>query len=315
MERAYDLVIRGGRGLRRHGRRAGFEADVAVKDGRIAAVGEIAGAGRRGDRRARPDRHAGLRRHPHPLRRPGDLGRAHAALVLARRHHGGDGQLRRRLRALPAGRPRPAGPADGGRRGHSLPGADRGPAVELGELSRLSGRAWPSARFDVDIGSQLPHAALRVFVMGERGRRPRAGHRGRHRRHGRASPSGRWRPARWASPPRAPSTTAPATAQPIATLTAGEDELTGIAMGLAAAGKGVLQVVSDFADEEAEFAMLRRMVEALRPAAVLLAGPEPDAARQTTRPCWRRWRTRSPPACRSRRRWRRGRWACCSAWS
>ncbi len=48
---------------------------------------------------------------------------------------------------------------------------------------------------------------------------------------------------------------------PIATLTAGEDELTGIALGIAAAGKGVLQVVSDFADEEAEFAMLRRVVE------------------------------------------------------
>ena len=49
--------------------------------------------------------------------------------------------------------------------------------------------------------------------------------------------------------------------QPTPTLTAGEDELTGIAMGLAAAGKGVLQVVSDFADPEAEFAMLRRIVE------------------------------------------------------
>ena len=49
---------------------------------------------------------------------------------------------------------------------------------------------------------------------------------------------------------------------PIATLTAGEDELTGIALGIAAAGKGVLQVVSDFADERAEFAMLRRVVAA-----------------------------------------------------
>jgi len=49
--------------------------------------------------------------------------------------------------------------------------------------------------------------------------------------------------------------------QPTPTLTAGEDELTGIAMGLAAAGKGVLQVVSDFTDPEVEFAMLRRIVE------------------------------------------------------
>jgi N-acyl-D-aspartate/D-glutamate deacylase len=49
---------------------------------------------------------------------------------------------------------------------------------------------------------------------------------------------------------------------PIATLTAGEDELTGIAMGMAAAGKGVLQVVSDFNDPAEEFAMLRRIVQA-----------------------------------------------------
>ena len=41
----------------------------------------------------------------------------------------------------------------------------------------------------------------------------------------------------------------------------GPVELAGIALGIAAAGKGVLQVVSDFADEEAEFAMLRRVVE------------------------------------------------------
>jgi N-acyl-D-aspartate/D-glutamate deacylase len=49
--------------------------------------------------------------------------------------------------------------------------------------------------------------------------------------------------------------------QPTPTLTAGEDELTGIAMGMAAAGRGVLQVVSDFQDPEAEWAMLRRLVE------------------------------------------------------
>ena len=36
----------------------------------------------------------------------------------------------------------------------------------LDYLDSLAGRA-----FDVDIGAQLPHAALRVFVMGERGAR------------------------------------------------------------------------------------------------------------------------------------------------
>src|SRR5262245_14721162 len=69
--------------------------------------------------------------------------------------------------------------------------------------------------------------------------------------------------------------------QPTPTLTAGEDELTGIALGLAAADKGVLQVVSDFADVDAEFGMLRRIVERSgRPLSFSLA--------QTNRDGWRR---------------------------
>ncbi len=49
--------------------------------------------------------------------------------------------------------------------------------------------------------------------------------------------------------------------QPTPTLTAAEDELAGIADGLADAGRGVLQFVSDFIDPESEFALLRRLVE------------------------------------------------------
>ena len=44
MERAYDLVVRGGTLADGTGA-ATYEADVAIKDGRIAAVGEVRGRG------------------------------------------------------------------------------------------------------------------------------------------------------------------------------------------------------------------------------------------------------------------------------
>ncbi|MGA2951433.1 MAG: amidohydrolase family protein, partial [Caulobacteraceae bacterium] len=65
--------------------------------------------------------------------------------------------------------------------------------------------------------------------------------------------------------------------------TAGEDELSGIALGLKAAGAGALQVVSDFTDPELEFAMLRRIVERSgRPLSfTLLQSPIDPAAYKT----------------------------------
>src|SRR5262249_52944135 len=117
-------------------------------------------------------------------------------------------------------------------------------------LDRLAER-----RFDVDVGSQLPHAALRVFVMGQRGvdREPATaadiaamGAIARRAMEAGAMGFGTSRTLNHRS----------SDGSPIATLTAGEDELTGIALGMSAAGKGVLQVVSDFNDPAEEFAML-----------------------------------------------------------
>src|SRR5262249_58321700 len=70
--------------------------------------------------------------------------------------------------------------------------------------------------------------------------------------------------------------------KPTPTLTAEADELVGIANGLGAAKKGVLQVVSDFKDRNAEVAMLRRMVkESGRPLSLSLVQDDraPDAWR------------------------------------
>ena len=64
----------------------------------------------------------------------------------------------------------------------------------------------------IDIGAQVPHAALRFYVMGDRG----ADHAAppterRNRPHGRAARGGAATPGRSGSPLRAPSSTAPRT--------------------------------------------------------------------------------------------------------
>ena len=114
---------------------------------------------------------------------------------------------------------------------------------------------------DVDVAAQLPHGALRLYVMGARGaaREPAteeeieemarlageavdAGALGfttsRTRNH--RTSRGDWTP----------------------TLTAAADELAGIAAGLGRAGKGVLQVVSDFANPGDELGAVLGMAEA-----------------------------------------------------
>ncbi len=66
MAASYDLIVRNGTVIDGTGSEP-READVAIRDGKIAAVGRIDGAGARGDRRQGPRGDAGLRRHPHAL--------------------------------------------------------------------------------------------------------------------------------------------------------------------------------------------------------------------------------------------------------
>ncbi|WP_372781621.1 amidohydrolase family protein [Phenylobacterium sp.] len=263
MEKAYDLVIRGGRVVDGTGS-AALEADVAVKDGQIAAVGKIAGSGAEEiDARGQ-------------VVTPG--------FVDIHTHY--DGQATWDERMQPSSWHgvttvvmgncgvgfAPCRPDDHDRLIRLMEGVEDIPFPVLTEGLPWNWESYPDyleslskRRFDVDIGSQLPHAALRVFVMGERGvNREPATEADIH--------------AMAAIAKRAMEAGAigfgtsrtlnhrSSDGSPIATLTAGEDELTGIAMGMAAAnggaGKGVLQVVSDFNDPAEEFAMLRRIVEA-----------------------------------------------------
>ena len=133
-------------------------------------------------------------------------------------------------------------------------------------LDSLTGR-----EFDIDIAAQLPHAALRVFVMGERGANREDANEDDIAAMRILAEQAMTAGALGFSTSRTLNHRT-SDGQPTPTLTASEAELTGIAMGLADAGAGVLQFVSDFNDPQKEAAMLRRIVETSgRPLSVSLA--------------------------------------------
>jgi N-acyl-D-aspartate/D-glutamate deacylase len=126
-------------------------------------------------------------------------------------------------------------------------------------------------RHDIDVAAQLPHGALRVHVMGERGANREE-----------ATPEDVAEMARLAEEAVEAGalgfTTSrtlnhrTSTGDPTPTLTAAADELAGIAAGLGHAGKGVLQVVADFLDVDQEWDTLHRMaVESGRPLSISVA--------------------------------------------
>ncbi len=97
------------------------------------------------------------------------------------------------------------------------------------------------------------------------------------------------------------------------TLKAEAEELHGIARAMGKAGKGVLQLIADFKDTDAEFAMLRGMVEISgRPHVDHHRAGRPLADRLEA--CARQYRRRQcRRSCRSRVKCRRARRASCSA--
>ncbi len=170
-----------------------------------------------------------------------------------------------------------------------MEGVEDIPGTALAEGIRWEWESFPEyldaigrRSYALDVAAQLPHAALRFYVMGERGadhaeaptpeeidamgrlarEAVRAGALGfttsRTRNH-RAS-DGRFTPS----------------------LSAPEAELVGIARRMGEAGQGVFEIVSDFAGREAEWAIFRRMVEVSgRPMSISLA--QADAAPESWR--------------------------------
>ena len=165
-----------------------------------------------------------------------------------------------------------------------IPGTALAEGIAWGEWESFPEYLDAIARraYAVDVGAQVPHAALRFYVMGERGadheQAPsaaeieqmgelvksavRAGALGfttsRTKNH--RTSDGRFTPS----------------------LTAGADELLGISRGLGEAGQGVFEVVSDFAGRAQEWELFREMVrQSGRPMSISIGQNDasPDAWR------------------------------------
>ncbi len=298
MSARYDLVIRQGTIIDGSGK-PGYTGDVAIKEGRIAAVGRIDGPGIEEidarDLLVTPgfvDIHTHYDGHVTWTSRLGPSSDHGVTTVLMGNCGVGFAPCRtedrERLISLMEG------------------------VEDIPETVMTAGLPWnwesfpdyldsiEKRCFDMDVAAYLPHAPLRVYVMGERAaaREP-------------ATPEdvARMRDiARQAIDAGALGFSTSRTLNHKSsdgiltpTYAAGADELVGVAKGLRDAGKGVLQLISDFDDLDAEFDIIRRMAqESGRPLSttVLQLHHAPDLWRQILERIARQAR----PGCPSKRR-------------
>ncbi|HEY0183206.1 MAG TPA: amidohydrolase family protein [Rhodopila sp.] len=115
-------------------------------------------------------------------------------------------------------------------------------------------------RYDMDIATQVPHAALRVYVMGQRGADREPATEQDRQRMAELTEEGIRAGALGFSTSRTLNHRT-LDGKHIPTLRAEEAELTAIAHAMRSAGAGWLQIVSDFDDQDKEFGLFRRLAE------------------------------------------------------
>lgn len=265
----YDLVIRGGFVVDGSGK-PGRDADIAIENGRIAQIGDVSGTG------------------SEELDAKGKL--VAPGFVDIHTHY--DGQVTWGDALSPSSNHgvttaimgncgvgfAPVREVDHDRLIRLMEGVEDIPFPVLAEGLPWNWESFPDyldslsqRQFDIDFGAQLPHAALRVYVMGDRGANREDASDDDIAAMAKLAKSAVEAGALGFSTSRTLNHRT-SDGQPTPTLTASEQELTGIAMALGEAGKGVLQFVSDFDDPQKEAAMLRRIVERSgRPLSVSLA--------------------------------------------
>ncbi len=256
-----DLVIRGGN-IADGGGGDLFEADIAIKDGRIAEVGKVLGKGKEEiDAKGK-------------LVTPG--------FVDVHTHY--DGQVTWSQDITPSSQNgvttaimgncgvgfAPCRPADHVRLIQLMEGVEDIPEPVLSAGIPWEWESFPEymnwlskRNFDMDIGAQLPHAALRVYVMGERGARRDPStiedNKAMAQLAGEAVRAG----ALGFSTSRTLNHRT-STGDFTPTLKAGEDELAAIAAGMQTQGRSVLQFVLDLSTLNEDLPMMLRVAEATK---------------------------------------------------
>src|SRR5689334_10141391 len=256
-----DLVIRGGTVADGGGGEL-FEADVAIKDGRIAEVGKIASKGK------------------DEIDAKGQL--VAPGFVDVHTHY--DGQVTWSQDITPSSQNgvttaimgncgvgfAPCRPIDHVRLIQLMEGVEDIPEPVLSAGIPWAWESFPDymewlskRNFDIDIGAQLPHAALRVYVMGERGARRDP-----------STPEDNKAMAQLAAEAVRAGALGFSTSRTLnhrtstgdftPTLKAGEDELTAIAAGMQAQGRSVLQFVLDLSTINEDLPMMLRVAESTK---------------------------------------------------